>query len=221
MGLEMPRTTLPPGGHCAAHLEPTPHGAWRAPEPPVPQAPRPLPPACLHRDPAPSRGAPYLLLPQCAAVSTQLLSTRTPAQWNERPLKRETCQGCEPRAHGAPEASRSKAVAFGGNTASAAGERRWRSEQAAQGKGWLWGLSAATGRSRELGLRGAARNPGESGKCGRASCRNAMEVGEGKGRERGRRRGAGGGEKGDPAGRVWRGRDGAGGAATRGAGREG
>jgi hypothetical protein len=67
---------------------------------------------------------PYLLFQQCAAVSTQFWSTRTPAQWNERPLKRETCQGCEPRAHGAPEAAMSKSVSFPGSSASATGGKR-------------------------------------------------------------------------------------------------
>lgn len=41
-----------------------------------------------------------MLLPQCAAVSTQLAPTRTPAQWKARPRYSDTCQGCEPRGQG-------------------------------------------------------------------------------------------------------------------------
>lgn len=87
-----------------------------------------------------------MLFQQCAAVSTQLGPTRTPAQWNFRPLKRETCQGCEPRAHGPPEAARSKLVSFPGSSASATGDRMGGSDQSRQGKDWVWDLGHGTGR---------------------------------------------------------------------------
>lgn len=213
------RTTLPPGGHRAAHLGTEPTWSRESTEPsntgalPPPSRGLPAP-----RPPRRPGEPPYLPFPQCAAVSTQLLSTRTPAQWNERPLKRETCQGCEPRAHGAPEVSRSQAVAFGGTAASAAGDRRWRSEQAARGDGWVWGPSAAGGRSRGWGAGARAARTGEKvGRGGWGSCGDLMEVGEGKERERGRRRGSAGWRKGpqqDESGGVW-----TEGAGTRGAGR--
>ena len=139
------------------------------------------------------------MFPQCAAVSTQLLSTRTPAQWNLRPLKRETCQGCEPRAHGAPEATRSKSVSFlGSSTASAAGERK------GVETGQELGLGPQLGRA--TGLRGPQPEPGKLGeRTGNwGSCRNRMEVAE-----KDRRKGEGGGDRaewswGERTGRVWR-----------------
>lgn len=71
---------------------------------------------------AASWSVPYFFLQQCAAVSTQFRSTRTPAHWNWRLWKRETCQGCEPRVHGTLAVSRSTCVAFpGSNSACAAG----------------------------------------------------------------------------------------------------
>lgn len=104
------------------------------------------------------------MLPQCAAVSTQLLSTRTPAQWNWKPLKRETCQGCEPRAHGAPEAARSTSVSFlGSSTTPAAGE----------GKGVEAGPELGLGPP--LGPQPEPGRPGvRAGNWG--SCRNRMEL---------------------------------------------
>lgn len=188
MGPEMlRRATLPPGGHRADHrgTDPTWSRESTRPSnspglPPPPWGPRP---PRSPRPPAPPGGAPYLLFPQCAAVSTQLLSTRTPAQWNERPLNRETCQGCEPRAHGAPETSRSQTVAFWGDTASAAGGGRWRSEEAAQGKGGVWGPSAAKGRSRGRGGGARAARTGETVGSGGAGC--VLREPEGSGRRKG------------------------------------
>lgn len=85
------------------------------PEPHPPRPPwRPLG-GCLW-------SVPYFFLQQWAAVSTQFRSTRTPAHWNWRLWKRETCQGCEPRVHGTLAVSRSTCVAFpGSNSACAAG----------------------------------------------------------------------------------------------------
>ena len=105
MGLEtLRKTTLPPRGHSTTPpllvqeaLEDCPQVELAGPYPHVLPPSCPVPEARLPRPPvAPQRSSPYLLFPQCAAVSTQLLSTRTPAQWNERPLKRDTCQGWEP-----------------------------------------------------------------------------------------------------------------------------
>lgn len=91
------------------YLRPPSPGAHQRPTPP------PGDPAAASRsssrqppgtDPPPQQpysgtpGAPYLLLPQCAAVSTQFASTRTPAQWKARPRYSDTCQGCEPRGQG-------------------------------------------------------------------------------------------------------------------------
>lgn len=116
-----------------------------------PSPSRPLPRACLHSPSvAAPRSSPYLLFPQCAAVSTQLLSTRTPAQWNERPLKRDTCQGCEPRAHGAPETTRSKPVSFlGSSTASAAGDSKGAAIRARRARAGFRAGAGAGGRGPE------------------------------------------------------------------------
>lgn len=133
--------------------------------------------------------------PQCAAVSTQLSSTRTPAQWNARPLKRETCQGCEPRAHGAPDGTCSVSVSFlGSKAASAAGGGKT--------------VEIRAGRA-GLGLRlGSERGYGDwpRSAMGERNAEVLQEVGGEQRREREKGWGRGG-KAGDGAGRARRGAD--------------